>query len=118
MPTNTNPSKNTPNNEEPVTRSADRSQQLANRILAGITSKRSDEEWEHYVERTIELFRQKSFSKTNPQIPQKQQLTRKTAIWLFTMRTDAIDQKNHRTTSILNLSLSQRNKTNQILIYE
>ncbi len=66
MPTNTNPSENTPNNEEPMTRSADRSQQLANRILAGITSKRSDEEWEHYVERTIELFRQKGLFKNEP----------------------------------------------------
>ena len=40
--------------------------QLANRILAGLTSKRSDEEWEHYKERTIDLFRQKGLFKNEP----------------------------------------------------
>ena len=38
-------------------------QQLADKILLGLTSKRSDEEWEFYVERTISLFRQKGLFK-------------------------------------------------------
>ena len=66
MPTNTNPSKDTPNNEDPVTRSAEAAEKLANRILSGLTSKRSDEEWEHYKERTIALFRQKGLFKNEP----------------------------------------------------
>ena len=66
MPTNTNPSKDTPNAEDTVTRSAEVAEKLANRILAGLTSKRSDEEWEHYMERTIDLFRQKGLFKNEP----------------------------------------------------
>ena len=71
MPTNTNPSKDTPNAEDPVTRSAEAAEKLANRILAGLTSKRSDEEWEHYKERTIDLFRQKGLFKNEPTTNQK-----------------------------------------------
>ena len=66
MPTNTNPSKDTPNAEDTVTRSAEAAQKLTDRILAGLTSKRSDEEWEHYKERTIDLFRQKGLFKNEP----------------------------------------------------
>ena len=58
--------KDTPNTEDPVTRSAEVAEKLANRILAGLTSKRSDEEWEHYKERTIDLFRQKGLLKKEP----------------------------------------------------
>jgi len=71
MPTNTNPSKDTPNNEDPVTRSAEAAEKLTNRILVGLTSKRSDEEWEHCKERTIALFRQKSLFKNEPPTNQK-----------------------------------------------
>jgi len=46
-------------------------QELTNRILVGLTSKRSDEEWEHYKERTIELFRQKGLFKNEPPTNQK-----------------------------------------------
>jgi hypothetical protein len=45
--------------------------ELSERILVGLTSKRSDEEWEHYKERTIELFRQKSLFKNEPPTNQK-----------------------------------------------
>lgn len=38
-------------------------QQLSDKILLGLTSKRSDEEWEFYVERTIALFREKGLFK-------------------------------------------------------
>lgn len=38
-------------------------QQLADKILLGLTSKRSDEEWEFFVNRTIEMFRQKGLFK-------------------------------------------------------
>jgi hypothetical protein len=58
--------KDTPNNEDTVTRSAEAAEKIANRILAGLTSKRSDEEWEHYMERTIDLFRQKGLFKNEP----------------------------------------------------
>jgi len=71
MPTNTNPSKDTPNNEDPVTRSAEAAEKLTNRILVGLTSKRSDEEWEHCKERTIALFRQKGLFKNEPTTNQK-----------------------------------------------
>ena len=63
--------KDTPNNEDTVTRSAEVAEKLANRILAGLTSKRSDEEWEHYKERTIDLFRQKGLFKNEPPTNQK-----------------------------------------------
>ena len=63
--------KDTPNNEDPVTRSAEAAQKLTDRILVGLTSKRSDEEWEHYKERTIELFRQKGLFKNEPTTNQK-----------------------------------------------
>jgi hypothetical protein len=68
---NTNPSKDTLNTEDTVTRSAEAAQELTNRILVGLTSKRSDEEWEHYKERTIELFRQKGLFKNEPTTNQK-----------------------------------------------
>ena len=68
---NTNPSKDTPNTEDPVTRSAEAAEKLANRILSGLTSKRSDEEWEHCKKRTIALFRQKGLFKNEPTTNQK-----------------------------------------------
>ena len=37
--------------------------QLAEKILLGLTSKRSDEEWEFFKNRTIEMFRQKGLFK-------------------------------------------------------
>ena len=37
--------------------------QLSEKILLGLTSKRSDEEWEFFVNRTIEMFRQKGLFK-------------------------------------------------------
>jgi hypothetical protein len=39
-------------------------QRLSDKILLGLTSKRSDEEWEHYVNRTIQLFAQKGLFKS------------------------------------------------------
>lgn len=36
---------------------------LSEKILLGLTSKRSDEEWEFFVNRTIEMFRQKGLFK-------------------------------------------------------
>ena len=39
-------------------------QRLSDKILLGLTSKRSDEEWEHYVYRTIQLFAQKDLFKS------------------------------------------------------
>ncbi len=60
-------------------------QQLADKILLGLTSKRSDEEWEFFKNRTIEMFRQKGLFKNEPPAhpappasnPQKQQTTDK-----------------------------------------
>ena len=45
--------------------------QLAEKILLGLTSKRSDEEWEFFKNRTIEMFRQKGLFKneTKPTEP-------------------------------------------------
>ncbi|MFM8982865.1 MAG: hypothetical protein ACKOLA_08155 [Spartobacteria bacterium] len=37
--------------------------QLTEKILLGLTSKRSDEEWEFFKNRTIEMFRQKGLFK-------------------------------------------------------
>lgn len=37
--------------------------QLSEKILLGLTSKHSDEEWEFFVNRTIEMFRQKGLFK-------------------------------------------------------
>lgn len=37
--------------------------QLTQKILLGLTSKRSDEEWEFFKNRTIEMFRQKGLFK-------------------------------------------------------
>jgi hypothetical protein len=37
--------------------------QLTEKILLGLTSKRSDEEWEFFKSRTIEMFRQKGLFK-------------------------------------------------------
>ena len=45
--------------DETVERSAASAQRLATRILQGLSSKRSDEQWEEYKARTIEMFRQK-----------------------------------------------------------
>lgn len=39
-------------------------QRLSDKILLGLTSKRSDEEWEHYVNRTIQVFAQKGLFKS------------------------------------------------------
>ncbi len=54
-----------------MTRSAEAAQKLADRFLVGLTSKCSDEEWEHYKERTIDLFRQKGLFKKEPTTNQK-----------------------------------------------
>ena len=40
--------------------------QLTQKILLGLTSKRSDEEWEFFKNRTIEMFRQKGLFKNKP----------------------------------------------------
>ena len=37
--------------------------QLTEKILLGLTSKRSDEEWEFFKNRTIEMYRQKGLFK-------------------------------------------------------
>jgi len=50
-------------NTEPKQPTTSPTQQLADKILLGLTSKRSDEEWEFYVERTIALFREKGLFK-------------------------------------------------------
>ena len=63
--------KDTPNTEDPVTRSAEAAEKLANRILSGLTSKRSDEEWEHYKERTSDQIHQKGLFKNEPPTNQK-----------------------------------------------
>jgi len=44
-------------------------QRLSDKILLGLTSKRSDEEWEHFKKRTIQLFAQKGLFKQAPQAP-------------------------------------------------
>jgi hypothetical protein len=55
------------NQKSTDTTSVSAEQQLTNRILVGLSSKRSDEEWEHLVNRTIEMFRQKNlFKKETP----------------------------------------------------
>ena len=58
-------------NTEPKPPTTSPTQQLADKILLGLTSKRSDEEWEFYVERTIALFREKGLFKneTKPTEP-------------------------------------------------
>jgi hypothetical protein len=45
--------------DETVERSAASAQNLATKILQGLSSKRSDERWEDYEERVIQMFRQK-----------------------------------------------------------
>ena len=44
-------------------------QRLSDKILLGLTSKRSDEEWEHFKKRTIQLFAQKGLFKQATQAP-------------------------------------------------
>jgi hypothetical protein len=40
---------------------------LTSKILLGLSSKRSDEEWEYFVERTIQMFQDKGlFKSTKP----------------------------------------------------
>ena len=40
---------------------------LTSKILLGLSSKRSDEEWEHFKNRTIQMFRDKGlFKSTKP----------------------------------------------------
>jgi len=51
------------NQKSTDTTSVSAEQQLTNRILVSLSSKRSDEEWEHLVNRTIEMFRQKNLFK-------------------------------------------------------
>jgi hypothetical protein len=42
-------------------------QRLSEKILLGLSSKRSAEEWEHFKKRTIQIFRDKGlFKSTNP----------------------------------------------------
>ncbi len=54
--------------DDKVERAASSCQQLTEKILLGLSSKRSDEEWEHFKERTVEMFRQKGlFDRSNQQ---------------------------------------------------
>ena len=59
----------TPSNQDPkkVEAALLECRQLTQKILLGLTSKRSDEEWEFFKNRTIEMFRQKGLfkNKTN-----------------------------------------------------
>lgn len=50
-------------NSEPKPPTTSPTQQLADKILLGLTSKRSDEEWEFFKNRTFEMFRQKGLFK-------------------------------------------------------
>ncbi len=53
--------------DEVAEKAASHTQQLADKILLGLSSKRSDEEWEHFKERTIQMFRDKGlFQSTKP----------------------------------------------------
>jgi len=54
------PSNQTPEKVEAALREC---RQLTEKILLGLTSKRSDEEWEFFKNRTIEMFRQKGLFK-------------------------------------------------------
>jgi hypothetical protein len=51
------------NHKSTDTPSVSAEEKLAKIILAGLSSRRSDEEWEHFVNRTIEMFRQKNLLK-------------------------------------------------------
>jgi hypothetical protein len=53
------PDPHSTNAQPDIEKAANHSQQLADKILLGRTSKRSDEEWEHFKERTIQMFRDK-----------------------------------------------------------
>ena len=55
----------TPSNQDPekVEAALRECRQLTEKILLGLTSKRSDEEWEFFKNRTIEMFRQKGLFK-------------------------------------------------------
>jgi len=53
--------------DEVAEKAASHTQQLADKILLGLSSKRSDEEWEHFKEQTIQMFRDKGlFQSTKP----------------------------------------------------
>ena len=52
------------NSEKAHEAAARECQRLADKILLGLTSKRSDEEWEFFKTRTIALSRQKGIFKT------------------------------------------------------
>ena len=70
---------------EPTPPTTSPTQQLADKILLGLTSKRSDEKWEFFKNRTLEMFRQKGLFKNEPPAqpappasnPQKQHTTEK-----------------------------------------
>lgn len=62
------------NQKSTDTKSVSAEQQLTNRILVGLSSKRSDEEWEHLVNRTIEMFRQKNLFKKETSTPITKQI--------------------------------------------
>jgi len=50
-----------------IEKAVSHTQQLADKILFGLSSKRSDEDWEHFKERTIQMFRDKGlFKSTKP----------------------------------------------------
>ena len=57
------------NHKSTDTPSVSAEEKLAKRILAGLFSRRSDEEWEHFVNRTIEMFRQKNLLKKETPTP-------------------------------------------------
>ena len=63
------PEPHSTNAQPDVEKAARECQRLSDKILLGLTSKRSDEEWEHYVNRTIQLFAQKGLFNQASQSP-------------------------------------------------
>jgi hypothetical protein len=64
------PDPHSTNAQPDIEKAANHSQQLADKILLGLSSKRSDEEWEHFKERTIQMFREKGLFKRSNQPPE------------------------------------------------
>jgi hypothetical protein len=60
------------NSEKAHEAAARECQRLADKILLGLTSKRSDEEWEFFKNRTIEMFRQKGLFKNETESTEPQ----------------------------------------------
>ena len=58
------PEPHSTNAQPDIEKAARECQRLSEKILLGLTSKRSDEEWEHFKERTIQLFTQKGLFKS------------------------------------------------------